>query len=281
VRDAARDYDRLLVNEESIPAKMAASASAAIASASTAMRSAGETMRTMRSAGETMRSMRSAAESIPESPAPAPVRARAGTSKPIRAMAVSLFAAICLVGIAAAGIVEFQLVRHDLPALAERFATQAARLKALIVADRQEPQVPVESSPAKFSSVPNADASRDSRNETHSRTNHPVRNRRQPGTSSEVNFVPLKSSPPVTLPPAEKTSTSAPEAIEHSAGNGETPTTATALVRAGDSLSKIAKRLYGSFGAEDVSRLTAVNPQIKDANVIYVGQKIRVQQASK
>ena len=53
----------------------------------------------------------------------------------------------------------------------------------------------------------------------------------------------------------------------------------TVLVRAGDSLSKIARKLYGSF--DDVSRLTAANPQIKDANVIYPGQTIRVQQASK
>jgi nucleoid-associated protein YgaU len=55
----------------------------------------------------------------------------------------------------------------------------------------------------------------------------------------------------------------------------------TVLVRAGDTLSKIAKKLYGSFGTEDVRRLTAANPEIKDANVIYPGQTIRVQQATK
>ena len=55
----------------------------------------------------------------------------------------------------------------------------------------------------------------------------------------------------------------------------------TILVRAGDTLSKIAKKLYGSFGTDEVGRLTAANPQIKDANVIYPGQTIRVQQANK
>jgi nucleoid-associated protein YgaU len=55
--------------------------------------------------------------------------------------------------------------------------------------------------------------------------------------------------------------------------------------RAGDTLSKIAMRLYGSFEEddvrEDVSRIRAANPQIKNANLIYPGQSIRVQQASK
>ena len=55
--------------------------------------------------------------------------------------------------------------------------------------------------------------------------------------------------------------------------------------KAGDTLSKIAMRLYGSFEEddvrEDVSRIRAANPQIKNANLIYPGQSIRVQQASK
>jgi len=57
------------------------------------------------------------------------------------------------------------------------------------------------------------------------------------------------------------------------------------MVRAGDTLSKIAMRLYGSFEEDkvraDVSRLRAANPQIKNANLIYPGQSIRVQQAFK
>jgi nucleoid-associated protein YgaU len=57
------------------------------------------------------------------------------------------------------------------------------------------------------------------------------------------------------------------------------------MVRAGDTLSKIAMRLYGSFETDDVrddvSRLRAANPQIKNANLIYPGQSIRVLRASK
>ena len=59
----------------------------------------------------------------------------------------------------------------------------------------------------------------------------------------------------------------------------------TYTVKSGDTLSKIAMRLYGSFEEddvrEDVSKIRAANPQIKNANLIYPGQSIRVQQASK
>ena len=55
----------------------------------------------------------------------------------------------------------------------------------------------------------------------------------------------------------------------------------TILVRAGDTLSKIATRIYGSFGTEELGRLTAANPQIKDTNLIYPGQSIRVSQTGK
>jgi nucleoid-associated protein YgaU len=60
----------------------------------------------------------------------------------------------------------------------------------------------------------------------------------------------------------------------------ETRPPPTVLVRAGDTLSKIANRIYGSFGTDEVSRLTAANPEIKDANVIYPGETIRVQQVT-
>jgi len=56
---------------------------------------------------------------------------------------------------------------------------------------------------------------------------------------------------------------------------------ATVVVGVGDTLSKIATRLYGSFGSHALSQLTAANPEIKDANLIYPGQSIRVQQTSK
>jgi nucleoid-associated protein YgaU len=59
----------------------------------------------------------------------------------------------------------------------------------------------------------------------------------------------------------------------------------TVMVRAGDTLSKIAMRLYGSFKEddvrEDVGKLRAANPQIRNANLIYPGQSIRVDRASK
>jgi hypothetical protein len=40
-------------------------------------------------------------------------------------------------------------------------------------------------------------------------------------------------------------------------------------------------RLYGSFGTDEIGRLTAANPQIKDMNLIYPGQSIRVSQTGK
>jgi hypothetical protein len=40
-------------------------------------------------------------------------------------------------------------------------------------------------------------------------------------------------------------------------------------------------KLYGSFGTDELRRLTAANPQITNANLIYPGQSIRVQRASK
>jgi nucleoid-associated protein YgaU len=55
----------------------------------------------------------------------------------------------------------------------------------------------------------------------------------------------------------------------------------TILVKAGDTLSKIATRLYGSFGPDQLGRLTAANPEIKDMNLIYAGQSIRVSQTGK
>jgi nucleoid-associated protein YgaU len=70
-----------------------------------------------------------------------------------------------------------------------------------------------------------------------------------------------------------------------SAGNVSTPDQAsvapTILVKAGDTLSKIATRLYGSFGPDQLGRLTAANPEIKDMNLIYAGQSIRVSQTGK
>jgi LysM repeat protein len=195
-------------------------------------------------------------------------------------MAVSVFLALCVLGIAGAGFAELQLARHDLPALAERFASQAARLKALIVTEPQASQ-PTGSIQDKISSVPNGSESKDGRTARFSRSAHPVRKKRQPETSSAPNVLPLKVSSPVDLSAAEKLSLPAPKTSVEEGDDTKTRPAPTVLVRAGDTLSKIAKKLYGSFGTEDVRRLTAANPEIKDANVIYPGQTIRVQQATK
>ena len=278
VRDATRDYDHLLANEASMPAKMAASASAAIQSASTAMRSAGASMRSAatRSATPAVANIVPTRAAAPEaSSAPA---VRTGSSKRrVRAMVVSFFLALCVVGIAGAGFAELQLARHDLPALAQRFASQAARLKTLIVSERQASQ-PTGSEQDKVSSVPNANESKNGRTASFSKAGRSVRKKRQPETSIAPDALPLKASPPVTLSSIEKISAPAPEAAVREGNDREMPAP-TVLVRAGDSLCKIARKLYGSF--DDVNRLTAANPQIKDANVIYPGQTIRVQQASK
>ena len=55
----------------------------------------------------------------------------------------------------------------------------------------------------------------------------------------------------------------------------------TVVVTTGDTISKIAKRIYGSFGTDELGRLTAANPEIKDINLIFPGQSIRVSQTGK
>ena len=99
----------------------------------------------------------------------------------------------------------------------------------------------------------------------------PAPSERQPEASAAPNIVPVK------LPPAPSSASAATTAV--------TRPQPTVMVREGDTLSKIAMRLYGSFEEddvrEDVSRIRAANPQIKNANLIYPGQSIRVQQASK
>jgi len=201
-------------------------------------------------------------------------------------MAVSVFLALCVVGIAGAGFAELQMARHDLPALADRFASQAARLKALIGSEPRAsqatgPQVSQTkgSEQDKVSSVPDASESKNRRTASFSRTSRSIRKKPQPETSIAPNDLPLKASPPVTLSSAEKSASPAPQAAKEQSDDTASRPASTVLVRAGDSLSKIARKLYGSF--DEVSRLTAANPQIKDANVIYPGQTIRVQQASK
>ena len=294
VQDATRDYDHLLVNEESMRTKVAASASAAIASASTVMRAAGASMRSAAARSAAARSEAQSVASIVPTRAAAPAASdsapmRPGASSRVRAMAVSVFLALCVVGIAGAGFAELQMARHDLPALANRFASQAARLKTLIGSEPQASQATgpqasqtTGSEQGKVSSVPSADESKNGRTASFSRAGRSLRKKRQPETSSITpKMPPPKASAPVTLSSVEKVSEPVPETAVKEGDDTETRATPTVLVRAGDTLSKIAKKLYGSFGDDEVSRLTAANPQIKDADVIYPGQTIRVQQATK
>jgi len=292
MRDAAHDYDHLLVSKGSVSAKMAASASAAMQSASAAMLS-------------TTGALRSAAASIgrkakPSGPVKPAIRSFAAVA--VRALsAATTFAALCLLGVAVAGLLEMQPVRDNISALAHRFASHAAaKLRTPIT------PIVVERSPSQFatgsyrSTIPapntmalaavNAHTAKtanelimrgraDSRVTNTPATNvRPVPKERSPEASAAPNIVPVK------LSPVTNVSAPAPRAAVAPAAAVTRPRP-TVMVRAGDTLSKIAMRLYGSFKEdevrEDVSRLRAANPQIKNANLIYPGQSIRVQQASK
>jgi nucleoid-associated protein YgaU len=89
--------------------------------------------------------------------------------------------------------------------------------------------------------------------------------------SGKVATAAVKQAPAKTAP--------VPEAAEK-IPSAAAPTDATVRVQEGDSLSSIATRLYGPTGNDELSRLAAANPQIKDANRIYPGQSIRVHRTS-
>ena len=287
MRDAAHDYDHLMVSKASMSArmseKMSASASAAMQSASAAMLSTtGALRRAIAGVGRV---------SMPATPIRPAIQSFAAVA--VRALSAAVtFAALCLLGVAVAGMLQLQPVRDNISAFAHRFASQAAaKFKAPIVVERSPLQFMTNSNPA-TAPVPNAIGvapfnahNRTARTEnelimrgradSHA-TNVPAAN----ASSSKVRPAPSERQPeasvapnivPVTLTPVTNYSAPAP--------------TSTVMVRAGDTLSKIAMRLYGSFEEddvkEDVSRLRAANPQIKNANLIYPGQSIRVQQASK
>ena len=287
MRDAAHDYDHLMVSKASMSArmseKMSASASAAMQSASAAMLSTtGALRRAIAGVGRV---------SMPATPIRPAIQSFAAVA--VRALSAAVtFAALCLLGVAVAGMLQLQPVRDNISAFAHRFASQAAaKFKAPIVVERSPLQFMTNSNPA-TAPVPNAIGvapfnahNRTARTEnelimrgradSHA-TNVPAAN----ASSSKVRPAPSERQPeasvapnivPVTLKPVTNYSAPAP--------------TSTVMVRAGDTLSKIAMRLYGSFEEddvkEDVSRLRAANPQIKNANLIYPGQSIRVQQASK
>ncbi|HWJ40720.1 MAG TPA: LysM peptidoglycan-binding domain-containing protein, partial [Candidatus Limnocylindrales bacterium] len=100
------------------------------------------------------------------------------------------------------------------------------------------------------------------------------------GSSTTEPKAPEERKPPEATPASNITRVEFSSAGSVSAPAGASAG-ATILVRAGDTLSKIAKRIYGSFGTDELGRLTAANPQIKDTNLIYPGQSIRVSQTGK
>lgn len=276
VRDATSDYDNLLVSKISAPAKMTASASAAMHSARARIRSAST------AASASVRSAACAATTI--TPA-----MRSGVATAARAMSAAFtFAALSLLGVAVVGFCELEPVRNNLSALVQRFESQAARLRTPIVIERASAQFgsganqSTVSAPNTIGLAPAADHNNSALDPNELTTGGPAKGpsatgrqariKPQPETSAAPNIV------PVTLPSVGKISMS-PDASTKP-DDAASRSDSTILVKAGDSMSKIAKRLYGSFAADQVARLTAANPQIKNANVIYPGQPIRVQQAS-
>ncbi len=197
---------------------------------------------------------RAAATRLARMATPAP-----STKRVIRASATGAFAAMCLVAIVAAGFFELRPPRSNFSAPAARFASQETKPRSAIEVEWSPAQLTTRSeeatrpAPKTIVSAPiNVhDGSAGSANEV-------IERGRTEGSATTPPAVPEEREP------------------EMSAASG-----ATVVVGVGDTLSKIATRLYGSFGSHALSQLTAANPEIKDANLIYPGQSIRVQQTSK
>ncbi len=243
VRDAAHDYDCLLASKDS------ASVNEAIRSASA-------------------RFARNATR-------PAASRRRPA----LRAAGAGALAAICLLAIAGAGITEVRPFRETLTALSARYGSQDKRPQPQILAQGSPAQFkvqPVETAqpapkPISVAPLNVHDGSAGSANELIMRgpvegpstTDLPLPEKSKPETNPVGNVIPVK------LSPAENVSAPANTSGE------------TVVVSAGDTISKIAKRIYGSFGTDELGRLTAANPEIKDINLIFPGQSIRVSQTGK
>jgi len=269
MRDAAHDYDHLLVSRASAPMKMAA-----------AVRSAHETTRL--AAGRFGR-MATAAASIRSA-----MRAAAATAAR-GAAAAPTYVALCLLGIALVGASHLRPVRIGFSALAARLVSRDASPRSPISTEQSQVQFKSESDETRLA-APNRmglaplnahDGSAASANEEiasgsangSSMTRPAVPTERNLQPSTAANIKPVKVSSAGNIPASPE----APVAEDRTAaGPG-----ATVVVRAGDTLSKIALRLYGSLGTDELGRLTAANPQITNANLIYPGQSIRVQHASK
>ena len=277
MRDALHDYDHLLADKESASTKIAASASAAVHSAGAAVRSAAHGFG------------RKVTLLPPDAIVPAARSFAAGAAR--AAGAAFTFAALCLLSVMAVGFLKLQPVRNDLSALAARFESKATRLSTPIVVERPPAQISREPNKTAVpapnalgiapvnihgSSAAGANALNALKARAHAPapgypiTNRPVPKYQRPDTSAATNIT------PVNLPSVASGSDSADETA---------PQPETVSVRAGDTLSKIAMRLYGGSYESDelraeVSQLAAANPQIKNANVIYPGQSIRVNQAT-
>ncbi len=117
------------------------------------------------------------------------------------------------------------------------------------------------------------------------------------GTGGAHPPLPAQPLPPAPEQPAE-IAKSAPGAVAEAAVSSASavsatsvtmpqtpPSQVTVVVRKGDTLSKIALRHYGDAPPDDMRRklaaLVTANPEIADANHIYPGQIIRLQEVSK
>ena len=248
VRDAAHDYDHLLARKDSAPVQVAASVNGAIRSMSARY---------------------------------ARMAPRAAVRRPlIRASVAGAFAALCLLAIAGAGISGLPSVRSNLSALSARFTSQDKRPRTQVLAQRSQGQFSTRSDQTtKPTPKPFVAAPISVHDDSATGASQLIESGAAEGTSTTVLPVPEPANPetsPATNVIAVKLS---------SAGNVSSPVPAlpekTITVRAGDTLSKIAMRIFGSLGADVLGRLAAANPQIKDRNLIYPGQSIRVIQIAK
>jgi MSHA biogenesis protein MshM len=247
VRDAAHDYDRLLASKESVQVQMAASVSEAIRSAS--------------------------ARFARMAPLPAARRPAVARRPAIRAAAAGGFAAICLLAIVGAGISEVRRpFRETFTALSARFASQDQRLR---------PQILAKWFPAQFKTRSDETAKPAQQSQKSAPLNV---HEGSAGSANELKMgapaaglstivLPAPKNPKPEMNPAANV---IPVKATASASDKGSDLGPTVIVGTGDTLSKIAKKIYGSFGTDELGRLTAANPQIKDSNLIYPGQSIRL-----
>jgi LysM repeat protein len=83
---------------------------------------------------------------------------------------------------------------------------------------------------------------------------------------------------PAAMTASVSATTEGPTATQDSRPSIQTAAAASSevVVQAGDTLSAIAQRYSESSGRLDVKQLIAVNPEIKNANLIYPGEKVRL-----